>query len=511
MSRATTAPGREPAQPARSRRTPAVRIAAGVALGVVAWCLVWSPLLGDQALMLLVGRDVVGGRHLYTEIFDAKQPGMYLFYGAADAVGGPVALVVASLLVLVATAVLLTLLVERRLASAPLRAWVPLVAFGVLILSLSPYDTAQTELLMCLPATAAVLLVAGRGAGERAERTARWGAFAAGLCLGLIVAFKTILVAVPGIAVLLLLCLSGRGWWVRLLAVCAGGLVVPAAVVAWLAARGDLDAALWTWFVYPGQVLEGADVRDPDRLRAAVSRFAVLMAPALLLAAWRTVDLVRRGRRGVDRLDLAMAAWLVAGIAAYAVQVWWSYYLLILLPPLVVLAVRQLDDVLTGRAVAERARLVALAGLAVLTLPLLAYGAETAARAIADGGGITAASREQIAERLGGYTSARREVAGVLGPDDTLFVLGDPRFQLIAQRPIPVTTNGWSAGVLPPQRWAALADELRAVRPDVVLVDRVSAVAVEENGAVVGAVLDELYDPVTATPTGIWYRLAPAR
>ena len=501
MSRPTSAPEQAGAQPARSRRPNGARLVAGIALAVVAWSLIWTPLLGDQALMLLVGRDVVGGRHLYTEIFDAKQPGMYLWYGAVDALGGPVAVQVVSLAVLVATAALLVALLDRRLRPGWVRSWTPLLAAGVLVLGLSPYDLGQTELLMCLPAAAALLLVAGRTEG----RPSALRAGAAGVCLGVIVVFKTLLVVVPGIAVLVLLCTSGRRWWARLLAAAAGGLVVPAAVVAWLAVRGDLAAALHTWFVYPGQVLEGADVRDSDRLVSAVLRFGVLMAPALALALWRVPTALRRR----DRLDIAVLAWLLTGVAAYAIQVWWSYYLLILLPALVVLAVRQLDDIVADRA--SPARRTALAGLAVLALPLLAYGVETAARAIADGGGITGGSPERIAERIGGYTSIERELAMIVGPTDVVFVLGDPRYQLIAQRPIPVTTNGWSAGILPAPRWSALAQELRTVRPDLVLVDPVSAEAVDEHGAAVGAVLDELYHPAASGDTGTWYRLAPGR
>lgn len=473
-------------------------LAAGAALCVTAWCLVWTPLLGDQALMALVGQDVVHGRHLYTEIFDAKQPGMYFWYGLSRTATYPALGQALCILVVIVTAILLTRLLADRL-SPRLRSWAPVVAAAPLLLSLSPYDMGQTELLMNLPATAAVLLAARRTTSVRADlvRDA-----AAGLCLGVIVVFKTLLVVVPGLGVLVLLLLSGRRRWARIATVALGSVVAPLAVVAWLALRGDLAAALDTWFVYPEQVLAGASVRDTDRLVAAVSRFAVLMAPLLLLAAWRLPTVLRRR----DPLDLALTAWLAAGLLSYAVQVWWSYYLLILLPPLIGLAALQLDEVV-GRFPVRR---VVLAGLAVLALPLVAYGTRTTVLGLADGGGLTEASRARTAERIGHHDTISGQIAGAgLRADDSLFVLGDPRYQLISGRPIPITTNGWSAAVLPPQRWALMARELEAARPDMILVGTESAEALAQRGGSVRAVLSAQYSEVRHGDEGVWYRLDP--
>jgi hypothetical protein len=151
-------------------------------------------------------------------------------------------------------------------------------------------------------------------------------------------------------------------------------------------------------------------------------------------------------------------------------------------------------------------RRVVAVGLALLALPGLAYGGLSLGRALLDGGGVTAASRAQIAERIGAYDTISRQTVAVLHPDDSLYVLGDPRYQLVADRDIPVTTNGWSAAVLPPQRWAALADEIHAVRPDVVLVDAVSADAMAQRGQTLRTVLDADYHIDTTNDAGTWYR-----
>lgn len=90
---------------------------------------------------------------------------------------------------------------------------------------------------------------------------------------------------------------------------------------------------------------------------------------------------------------------------------------------------------------------------------------------------------------------------------DTLHVLGDARYQLLADRPYTLGTNGWSAEFVPPQRWIVVADELRRARPTMVLLDPSAAAAMHRRGPEAEAVLQVAYDVVRTTQAGTWYRL----
>jgi len=484
----------------RTRRRRGPQLVGGV-LAVVALSLVWLPLFGDQAVMVLVGRDVFDGRHLYTGILDAKQPGMHLWYGAIDAVFGP-AQPIAQLFSVVAvlgTAWLITGLLVRRLETPWVRDWAPVLVAAGMLLTLDEIHLGQAELVVCLPAVAALALVADRrdtGAGPTVRR-----ALLAGGCLGVVAVFKLLLVAVPGAAVLVYVLAAARVGRLRTLAaLAAGALAAPAAVVAWLGLSGDLPAALFAWFVYPAQVLEQGDVRSLDTLVTAVRRFGLLFAGVGLLALSRVPTVVRRR----DPLDIALLAWCVMGVATYAIQVWWHYYLIVLIPGLVALAVRQLDDIARRGGPARR---IGLPVAAVLTVPMVLYGLYGAGLVVLDGGGLTAQSRDRIAERVGGYDGIRRELAAAgLAPTDTLYVLGDARYQLLADRPYALGTNGWSAEFIPAQRWELIAVELRASPPDLVLVDETSADAMRRRGAGAHDVLTQRYDVVRHGPAGTWYR-----
>jgi hypothetical protein len=173
-------------------------------------------------------------------------------------------------------------------------------------------------------------------------------------------------------------------------------------------------------------------------------------------------------------------------------------------PGLVGLAVRQLDD-LSRRS--GRARLIGLPAVALLTVPMLVYGLLGAALVVRDGGGITAASRESIAARVADYDDIRAElVAADLGPGETLQVFGDSRYQLLAGRPYALSTNGWSAEFIPPERWALIGDELAERRPDLVMVSGLAAQAMRERAPAARAVLERDYAVVHTSSAGTWYR-----
>jgi hypothetical protein len=138
-----------------------------------------------------------------------------------------------------------------------------------------------------------------------------------------------------------------------------------------------------------------------------------------------------------------MVAFAVLQAAAVAGQFGWWYQWYFLSAPLVVLALRGLDD-LAPRLVRGPDRGRAIAVLAVACLPMLAHAASWTVPALLDGGGLTAASRDRIDERVAGYDTIRAEIAAAgVRATDSLFVLGDPLYHLLAGKPLIVRTNGW--------------------------------------------------------------------
>lgn len=469
-------------------RAPSVPVlTAWTALAVVASGLVLLPYYGDQALYAVIGRDVVAGRVPYTGIWDIKQPGIFLWYGAVDALFGPstVATRILDVAVAVLTAVLVARLLAGRIRPAVGR-WVPVAGAAVLLLPVRALDLGQVEQLAVAPALAAVLLVV------RGPSTAR--AVAAGLCIGVVAVLKLWVAAVPLVAVLVWLLATRRAPSVA--AVVAGAAVPVLAVGGWLAVDGALVEALRTWFVGPGQALAQEGARPVGRLVSGLGRYVLLTAPVLVLVALR-LPAVRRDR---DPLDLALLGWVGAGLLVIGGQLWWSYHWVLLTPALLALAVRQLSD--------RSYRGPVLGALALAAVPLLAVGLASPERPMALGNGWTAQSRAEIADRLGSEPTARAELAaaGFL-PGDGLYVLGDPTYQLAAGAPVPVRLNGWTPELFTDDQWDELGAELGAARPTYVFLENIYAELSITRGNMLLRMLDQQYEPVRTSDAGSWYRL----
>jgi hypothetical protein len=491
----------------RSRRI-AVWGSAALVVAVLAFTLVVTPYHGDHAVYALIGRDVLDGRVLYRDIWDIKQPGLFLWYGLVTGLLGftQVATRLADVLAVAVSALLVGRFLAPRVGAAELRRWAPLIAAAVLFLAAGPRDHGQLELLCLVPALGAVLLVAGRP-GVPAST---WRIVAAGLCLGLIGVVKLVLAAVPAAAVVVYLLYSrprGRGMSAVLVAGAAAA--VPVAVmVAWLVGIGAWADALRTWLVDPLELAATPGAKSLEGLAYGATRYLVLMAPVVVLAASQAASAWRRR----DALDIALVTWVLADIAVIGVQFWWTYQWYFLCGPLLVLGLRRLDGMLGSLARAPRRKqgAVAVAGV-LLSVPMLAHGALPVAGLALDGGGLTSASRAAFGERVAAHGTIRGELAAAgVRPGDRLYVIGDPLYNYLADLPLPLPTNGWGFEFFTPRHWADVADEGRADPPTWVFVERSAAPIVEHRAPGLRALLAESYEIVRESERGVWYRVTIA-
>ena len=474
-----TAPAASPVPSAVRRRVLSVAQAGlAVVLAAVALNHLLDPYNGDLALFALMGRDLLDGRHLYTDIWDTKQPGMYLWYGVVRALlgGSEVSTRVFDVAGVLGTAWLAAQLAIQR----DPRRWTRVgyaAALAAFVLIVARDELGQTEEVVALPALAAVVLAR--------RRPGRAGLLGAGLLVGLVTVFK-----------------------VPLATVTAGGLVLPTLTVTWLWATGDLDAALQTWLVYPARILAVPGARTVDRLVVGAIYFAGLTAPLWALSLW---GLWSRRSGWWDELDRAMITWLVAGVAVVLAQFWWGYQWYVLLPALCVLAIRGFRDLLAGMSARARPALVAGATVVLVALPTLyvgLFGHFGVVSTAADGAFLTQAGRAHIVDRVPGRALIEAEVrtAPIAGAD-SLYVLGDPLYNLLAERPIALRLNASTPEFFDAGMWHELAVDLDHRRPDVVLVEAFRYNLVRERGQEFQRVLDEGYRPVRTSAAGMWYRL----
>ncbi|GAA4543027.1 hypothetical protein [Pseudonocardia xishanensis] len=466
-------------------------VVAGVVLAGLSWMVMTWPFRGDQAIFSLIGRQVVGGQTLYVDLWDVKQPGIFLWYGlfGFDELGMR-ALDVAMAF---AFGAVVWGLLRRRTGSARLRRLLPFLATGVLLLAAGPGDFGQLEMLCLVPAVGAFALVAADP--DRVPGLRRIAL--AGLCVGVVGVFKLLLAGVVGVALLVHLGFTLRRHRIAAGVVLTAASFVPVlAVLGWLATQGALRETLHVWIVEAARMGAAPGSRSVSRIAEGLGRYVAWMFPVVALAGWRAAGAWRRR----DALDLAMIAFVVADVVAIATQFAWWYQWYFASAPLVVLALRALGSV------RWRPRTAAVVG--VLCLPMLAHAGSWVLPTLLDGGGLTAASRERIDERVADYDTLRTEIAAAgLRPGDSLYVLGDPLYNRLSGTPLTVRFDGWTYDLMSDDQWSEVAAEVATTRPSVVLVDAGAAEWVADRGRAVGAELSRDYLPYRTSEQGTWYRL----
>ena len=309
------------------------------------------PLRNDQALFLLFGYNIDQGSVLYSDIWDIKQPGVFLFYYVAGRFFGftDVGVHIFEMLWNLGFAALIIGLSRPHFASR----WIASIAPFFIIIQYaytSASEQTQVETLVAFPILASALL-AIRAAGAGVGASAAVLALLAGMCGGIAAAFKipfALIVTVLHGYVLLCAARSGmplRHVILRLaLPWSVGAGLIWLAMLGYFASNGAAAAFLLTTFVYP---FTGAMTLEPApflRLFIGGAQLAVTLAPWLCLAAGFLLP-----GRVAERVPLAPLLLIWIGVEVFDILVqrfsWWPYHWFLLLAPAFLLCMLGLDRI----------------------------------------------------------------------------------------------------------------------------------------------------------------------
>ena len=488
------------------------------ALGLVAVALLGvlvcvQPFTGDQALFASGARQLAHGDVLYRDFWDVKQPGIYAFYLAGGGLFGysEVALHLFELVNLLAFAVLLATTLRGRFERSWIGAIVPVFVVGTYYATVEPVQLGQVESLVGIPLYVALWCSARAGAPD-ARRA--W-LLAAGVAGGVVLVFKLVLapivVALWFVAIVPTArrAIGHRGRLLRDGAVLVVGAALPiGAVIAYLAAHGQLETARWT-YVDVTRATTGIAGRPVSRLIEGAARTVARWAVPLVLAAYGAVTTFRRGW---DRFEVGLVAWAVLGVPVFLVQHWWIYQYAIFLVPIGIFAGHGLDNLCRVWGRLGRVRAVAVLAIGgVLALPLL-LRVESNARDVATHGfAATAADRASLrADVEPHYRAAAawtRHLQRVGPTPRGVYVLGNPLDLYLADRRQSVAINGWSPEQYSAEVWRRLTTQLARARPTELVVDRFSARIMRERSPATIRLIRSLYREVGGSGDDTWYHL----
>jgi hypothetical protein len=347
------------------------------------------PFFGDQALFTVMASMMSDGSVLYVDVWDVKQPAIFLFYLVAGEGFGysEVGLHTFEVFYWLSLAAILAITLKSVLTSRLAIVASIFLTIGTYFMVVRPYEMGMVEGLVNLPLYLAMWFAysqSGRGQQERL-RPAVFGFFA-----GLVLLFKLLFFPiVVGFWMVALVELRRQGRSTRELAVATGWVAVGMALpltptVAYFALQGGLDELVWTTFVYPWQAVAvpGA-TQSLLHLARSVWWFGWSFLPVCLLALLGLWRVLRHGRTQFDNLALV---WLVLGSVVILMQrsSWWTWHFLLLIVPLGLFGGRGVDWIreqwvslrVTYRSMFALAIVVAMIpasyAMAAKTVPLLA-------------------------------------------------------------------------------------------------------------------------------------------
>lgn len=480
------------------------------------------PFHGDHAMFATAAIEISQGGGLYTDFWDIKQPGIFLFFLAAGTSFGftEIGIHLFELVYWLVFSVVLLATMGRVIKNSVFAALLPVLSVGTYYAISGSQQLTQVEALAAFPIFVSMWLA------YRAPDSAKPFLMyvGSGLAGGVAITFK-----------LLFLVLLIPFWLqagaqrssdsdnsspMRLLKAGGGvvvGLLIPLGLVAaLLSAWGALSLAFETFFKIPPRILSELPQAPLRRLERSAVFFLRGYGPSLVLAVAGTWML---RSSATNRLARFLWTWCAFGALVILMQrqSWWPYHFHLIGFPSALLAVLTLDRLWEKRgdamAAASRGRVLRFAVLgAVLALPgILGVGRLT--RTLVEHG-LTIDPAERLAFQIeyGGadYAIITTDVQFLKGPSSQqgdIYVAGDPLYYWLSGRGQATSLNGWALQFFLVEQWEELAAQLEASQASYVFVSNFYSELIERKGESFLAVLDRKYVLLRNTEMGAWYEL----
>jgi hypothetical protein len=509
-----------------------LRLAIVAAIALAALVHVPFPFWGDQALFTYVAHAMRHGDRLYVDVWDYKQPGIFLWYLGAGTVFGfhEAGMHTAELIWSVAFAVCMQRMMRDRVEHRWVADVAPLFTIGAFYAAARAWDLTQIEYLVAFPLM--LSLWAAADAGDAAPtRTRRL--LLSGLMASIVVYFKLVYALVPVCFWIYLLIERRRRERARDTTrdalVLLGGIAAPLLpLLAYFLREHLLGTMWWTYITYPPRIVRSIDPPPLSRLREGVWFFVRNFAGLGVLAVAARSRPRARELRPRDPLVVGLVIWFVVGWGTVLVQNQWGYQFMLPLVPLGLLAVFGVDRLRsawlgsggagrnTSAPGARRAVPAILVGVAAL---LALYPAKQAAHTVkslvSDDFTLTTTGRHRFETAFEPYyAEARAAAAFVRQPGRTpgpIHVEGNPLIQYLSRRPYALREHGWAPEQSDARLWRWTRDGLREKRPVYLFVDQFSIDIMRARSRPTLALIDSMYCPVQRVADGAWYALRGSR
>ena len=460
---------------------------------------------GDQSLFVVIAQMLDSGKILYQDLFDYKQPGIYLFYLIAGKTFGwgdiNIHLFELGYWVLFSL-ILFSLIKKYSLFHAEyFNALLPLFIVAVYYCNAQPLHLTQLEALINFPLFLIVWLL------DRAYKTEDRlfvTYLAIGVLIGIVLLCK--LVFSPIIFFFLLIhfifILKSKSlkYIIKPILPLILGFIIPVSIfLSYIFIHQIEGLVLNIYFKIPASVIGLEDQVVVDRLYSSVKWFIKRMMVFLLLAAIGVFLIHKRE----SHFFSLIISWGVIGFFVILMQKtsWWSYHFQLLYVPIGIFAALGLDFILYHWLLRMQLKTQLIkVFLIVLILPLVFYHQLNTLRQ-----GI--ASKNFT--KLNNYDYAKNDsenIAKVIKPEDTIFICGNPRMYLLTAHLPELSTNGWILEYYLDFQWEDFYSEFRDKPPTYLFVKNDYDTLIELKSKKLWELIINEYAEYEAVENGRWYK-----
>jgi hypothetical protein len=491
---------------------------------------------GDQALFLIYSKAIDNGAILYKDVWDIKQPAIFVFYLIAGKLFGFNEVGVHLLEIIYWFALCLILITGlRNYFKNPLFAVLtPLFTTGIYYSISGSLHFTQAESLVCFPLFMSLWLC--QKFLENPDKKSLL--LLSGLFGGIVVTFKLMFIAII------------FAFWFCLFVYCCFlfskkdtkqilasfgfiflGLLLPITAVIFYFLQNDAFGDLWyTTFVYPYNAVNSVTkmenrnrVLEDGLIWFLKSYFPVVSLTLLLIllkvksffVSWRHEE--NFALRRENFLFVSLFAWVFSGFAVILIQrlSWWEYHYSLLMIPLGILAVKCVEKLLAEIKIDSKLSRKSRAYMLMTVMIALLFVPTT--RRLADK---IRQSRQTEMIKIGStqfgvtgnasedYKSISADVAFLTkeNPKPKIFIVSNPLYYYLSDSPPPFASNGAMSDMFTDFEWKRLDREMSEKPPKYIFIETRFIKLIEEASPSFINTLNKNYSIWTVSARGSFYK-----
>jgi len=472
------------------------------------------PLGGDQCIFLLGAKKIDNGGILYKDFWDTKQPGIFLFFYMAGNIFGfqEFGVHIFELIYWILFSILLIMLTRhlRVFEKGFFSSLLPLFVVGVYYCNATPWHLTQIEALINFFLFLFVWLAAEH---RESGKISIFISFLSGIVVAAIICFKLVyLVIVFSISVLLIRKLLKHGQKLKdvliftITPMIMGTMIPVTLLIFHYHKHNALALAFDTFFLFPLKMISYSSEMQYKSLLRSIRWFSTTNSTLMVFGLLGFLSILKSKTSLSSIFPPSIVVWFTGGFFTLLIQInaWWEYHFQLFYAPVGILAAKGVDFFWKEiqRTINLSSRLVRNIVLIIFLILIFLNQITILSNKIYKF--INKKDINLSAIEIREDTSFLRDSASLSGK---IFVCGNPRYYLEANRDQATRFHGWALEYFVPKQWYELICQLDKNRPSYIFVDNYYDKLIKQKYPKFFDFIEREYNLFKISARGKWYVL----